>query len=344
MDIAKRFNGNPILSPGDIRPSAGGLEVVCALNPGAFEYDGKIWLAVRVAERPPVRKGAVSAVMLDPESRVTAVEFDPGAPGVDARDPRVINKDGVMYLTTVSQLRLFVSGDGEKFGDAGFPPYAGSGSAETFGVEDVRVAAIEGKYCLTYTAVSGTGCAVGLALTTDWKTFDRKGIIFKPTNKDCAVFPERIRGRYICLNRPSADGGSNIWLAASPDLVHWEDNREIVRCRPGRWDSARIGANGPPFRVPGGWLALYHGADRDNRYCLGALLLDARDPAKVLARSAEPVMEPVADYECKGFFGNVVFSNGQVVRGDDILLYYGASDEYVCGARLSIKGVLAGLA
>ena len=96
--------------------------------------------------------------------------------------------------------------------------------------------------------------------------------------------------------------------------------------------------------MAGGWLALYHGADRDNRYCLGALLLDARDLSRTLARSAEPVMEPVADYERKGFFGNVVFSNGQVVRGDEILLYYGASDEYVCGARLSIMEVMAGLA
>jgi len=344
MDIAKRFAGNPILSPGDIRPSARGLEVVCALNPGAFEYDGNIWLAARVAERPPVRKGAVSAVMLDAESRVTALEFDPGAPGVDARDPRVIYKDGVMYLTTVSQFRLFVSGDGERFSDAGFPPYAGLGPLESFGVEDVRVTALDGRYCLTYTAVSEAGCAVALALTTDWKTFDRKGIIFKPTNKDCAVFPERIGGKYFCLNRPSMDGNSDIWLASSPDLVRWVDNRAIIRCRPGRWDSARIGANGPPFRVAGGWLALYHGADRDNRYCLGALLLDARDLSRTLARSVEPVMEPVADYERKGFFGNVVFSNGQVVRGDEILLYYGASDEYVCGARLSIMEVMAGLA
>jgi predicted GH43/DUF377 family glycosyl hydrolase len=87
----------------------------------------------------------------------------------------------------------------------------------------------------------------------------------------------------------------------------------------------------------------YHGATAENRYCLGAMLLDLNDPTRVLARSEQPIMEPIATYEQTGFFGNVVFSNGQIVDGDTIHLYYGASDEVICLADLSIQKVLNSL-
>ena len=89
-----------------------------------------------------------------------------------------------------------------------------------------------------------------------------------------------------------------------------------------------------------GWLEIYHGADFNHRYCLGALLLDLNDPSKVIARSEEPIMEPIAAYEQTGFFGNVVFTNGHLVDGDTITMYYGASDEVICKAELSISEIL----
>jgi predicted GH43/DUF377 family glycosyl hydrolase len=92
-----------------------------------------------------------------------------------------------------------------------------------------------------------------------------------------------------------------------------------------------------------GWLEIYHGADEQNRYCLGALLLDAENPAKVLARTADPIMEPNMEYEKNGFFGNVVFTNGHIVDGDKLTIYYGASDEVICGARFSIEEILTRL-
>jgi predicted GH43/DUF377 family glycosyl hydrolase len=106
------------------------------------------------------------------------------------------------------------------------------------------------------------------------------------------------------------------------------------------WDEARIGAGGAPIRTSVGWLEIYHGASAKHRYCLGALLLDLDDPSIVLARSEQPLMEPVAMYEQTGFFGNVVFSNGHYVEGDTIHLYYGASDEVICGAKLAISEIL----
>ena len=156
------------------------------------------------------------------------------------------------------------------------------------------------------------------------------------------MFDERIGGKYYALHRPSspAIGGNYIWIAESSDLEHWGQHRCLAHSRPGMWDSARVGAGAAPIRTPEGWLEIYHGANSEHRYCLGALLLDIESPWKVLARSREPIMEPIADYERAGFFGNVVFTNGHVVDGDTVTLYYGASDSVVCGARLSLLEIL----
>jgi predicted GH43/DUF377 family glycosyl hydrolase len=109
------------------------------------------------------------------------------------------------------------------------------------------------------------------------------------------------------------------------------------------WDSARVGGGAAPIRTSDGWLVIYHGADANNRYCLGALLLDLQSPATVIARSQQPIMEPIAEYEQVGFFGNVVFTNGHVVDGDELTIYYGASDSVICGAKFSIRQILQSL-
>jgi predicted GH43/DUF377 family glycosyl hydrolase len=218
----------------------------------------------------------------------------------------------------------------------------GQGELESYGIEDCRVAQIGQTYYLTYTEVSEHGVGVGLRSTTDWRNILQHGMIFPPHNKDCAIFCEQIGGKYFALHRPSSPtlGGNYIWIAESPDLVHWGQHRCLAHSRPGMWDSARVGAGAAPIRTPEGWLEIYHGANGEHRYCLGALLLDLESPWKVLARSREPIMEPVADYERTGFFGNVVFTNGHVVDGDTVTVYYGASDSVICGARLSLQEIL----
>ena len=90
-------------------------------------------------------------------------------------------------------------------------------------------------------------------------------------------------------------------------------------------------------------MAIYHGANHENRYCLGALLLDLNDPSRVLARSNDPIMEPVEAYEKEGFFGNVVFTNGHVLSGDELTLYYGSSDTVICSALFSLQSILDSL-
>jgi predicted GH43/DUF377 family glycosyl hydrolase len=346
-DLAQRLGENPILTPGDLRPSVEGMEVTCLLNPGAFRYQGRTWLLVRVAERPAQVPGKTSFPILGADGRLKVLEFSSDDPRLDLSDPRVIHFDGRDYLTTLSHLRLLASDDGICFSEPErSQPLMGAGELETFGIEDCRVAKIGETYYLTYTQVSSHGVGVGLRTTRNWKDFVHEGMIFPPHNKDCALFEEQIGGKYYALHRPSSPelGGNYIWLAESPDLVHWGRHRCLAHSREGHWDSARVGAGAAPIRTAAGWLEIYHGATKENRYCLGALLLDLDEPWRVLARSEAPIMEPLAPYEREGFFGQVIFTNGHLVDGDRVTLYYGAADSVICAAYLSITNILAGLA
>jgi beta-1,2-mannobiose phosphorylase / 1,2-beta-oligomannan phosphorylase len=344
-DLAERFKGNPLLKPADIRPSAPGLKVECLLNPGAFRFKGKTWLLLRVAERPEQVAGKVTLPVLE-NGAMRILEFDRKDPKLDMSDPRVINFDGIDYLTTLSHLRLVSSTDGEHFQEEpDYPLLSGASELESYGIEDCRVSQIEGRYYLTHSAACAKGVTVGMRSTADWRAFTHHGSILSPHNKDCALFEERIGGKYYCLHRPSSPqlGGNYVWLAESPDLVHWGNHRCIAATRQRMWDSERIGAGAAPIRTSNGWLVIYHGADADNRYCLGAMLLGLNEPWKVLARTEDSIMEPLASYERTGFFGNVVFTNGHIVDGDTVTVYYGASDTVVCGARFSVAGILDNL-
>lgn len=345
-DLGRRFTENPLLKPADIVPSTPGMEVTCLLNPGVFEFQGKPWLLLRVAERPVQVAGKTSFPVLTKAGGIEILEFDNADPALDLSDPRIVRYQGRDYLTTMSHLRLVSSGDGIHFTQpAEASPIFGRGALETFGIEDCRVTQLGPQYCLTYTAVSENGVGVGFKTTTDWSEFRDHGMILPPHNKDCAIFEECIHGLYYALHRPSSPelGGNYIWIAESPDLLHWGNHRCIAQTRPGLWDSARVGAGAAPIRTNRGWLEIYHGATKQNRYCLGALLLDLDAPWRVLARSTEPIMEPREEYERTGFFGEVIFTNGHLRKGDELTIYYGASDLVICAARFSISEILDSL-
>jgi predicted GH43/DUF377 family glycosyl hydrolase len=345
-DIARRFPENPLLSPADLKPSSEGLYIACLLNPGVFRFDNKIWLLVRVAERPEQSEVHISFPILTATGATEIMEIALDDVDLIATDVRVVNYKGVDYLTTLSHLRLLCSDDGVKFYEPdGYSSLYGSGALQTFGVEDCRVTFLENKYYLTFTAVSDSGVGVGLRTTTDWKHFELHGMILPPHNKDCAIFEEKINGMFYALHRPSSVdiGGNYIWLAQSPDGIHWGNHRCIIKTRKDSWDNARVGAGAAPIKTPKGWLEIYHGANYEHQYCLGAFLLDMDDPSKVIARTADPIMVPTESYELTGFFGHVVFTNGHVIDGDIITIYYGASDEFVCGAHFSMEEIFTAL-
>jgi predicted GH43/DUF377 family glycosyl hydrolase len=342
-DLAHRFPENPLLLPKDIKPSDPDLQVICLLNPGVFRFEGKTWLLVRVAESVKQIEGWAFIPTLNDEGKLETLKVPLNDPDLIATDARVYNYQGLDYLTTVSHLRLMSSSDGINFTEEeGYPGIFGKGKLERFGIEDCRVSYLEDQFYLTYTAVSDNGVGVGMQTTTDWKTFQRYGMILPPHNKDVAIFEEKIDGKYYALHRPSSKdiGGNYIWLAESPDGLHWGNHKCILKTRSGMWDSARVGGGAAPIKTEHGWLEIYHGATTENRYCLGAFLMDLNDPSIVIARSTDPIMVPTERYELSGFFGFVVFTNGHIIDGDQLTIYYGAADEFVCGATFSIEEIL----
>ena len=237
MDIAKRFPENPILSPSDLRPGIDGMEIVCLLNPGVFRLGGRTGLLLRVAERPRQEEGRISFPIYNDRDEIEVLSFDKDDSRLAASDPRVIKYNGQNYLTTLSYLRPVFSDDGVHFyEDADYRPIYGKGPLESFGIEDCRVATMDDGYFLTFTEVSPVAVGVGLIATRDFKTLDRKGMIFPPHNKDCALFESTVGGKYYAFHRPSSPelGGNYIWLAESPDRLHWGDHRCIAVTSEGR--------------------------------------------------------------------------------------------------------------
>lgn len=347
-DCFVRHPGNPILAPRDVKPSRPDFEVIGAFNAGVARYGEQTILLVRVAERPSQREaGWALSLHWSADKGVIVEPFRRDDARYDTDDPRLIrDRDtGRVLLTSLSHVRLARSADGVHFRVDETPWLAPATEYEAFGVEDARVTALDGQYYVNYSAVSDLGIATALAVTRDFAHVERRGLLFPPANRDVALFPEKVNGLYAAYHRPMPNtvGGLNIWLATSPDLRYWGDHTFVLGARPGGWESGRVGGGAPPLRTERGWLSIYHAADRQDRYCLGAFLTPLDDPGRVIARSRAPVLRPEAPYETGGFFPNVVFTCGALLEGDMLRLYYGASDECVALAEAPLDAVLRSL-
>lgn len=242
------------------------------------------------------------------------------------------------YGRYMNSIGYAVSTDGIHFSRLDRPVMApGEHLQELRGAEDGRLVKIGDTYHLTYTGFSDRfegDYRICRATSRNLITWERHGVVLDEPNKNSSLFPEKIGGRYCLLHRRYPD----IWIAFSDDLVTWTDHRKILSPIPGTWQDARVGIAGPPIRTKQGWVLIYHGARlADNSYRLGIALLDAQDPSVVLARQAEPIIEPELEWERVGFVPNVIFSNGHALRGDDLYVYYGGADTVigVAGVRLS---------
>ncbi|MEO8335412.1 MAG: glycoside hydrolase family 130 protein [bacterium] len=332
-----------------IRPSRPDLEVVGVFNPAAIRHGDDIVLLLRVAEAPRKQdeSDVIAPVFNASTGQLDFRHWNAGAAELDVSDRRIIVFDGKTWLTSISHLRVARSRDGIHFDVESHPAICPTTELEAFGCEDARISRIDDTYWINYTAVSPLGIATALASTRDFRTFHRHGIIFPPNNRDVAIFPEKIGGRFAALHRPMPQGigEPTIWCATSTDMLAWGDHKFVACARADSWDDAKIGGGAVPFRVRDGWLAVYHGVGRSPmQYALGALLLDADDPSVVLARSETPILAPHARYEREGFFGGVVFTCGLVADGDLVRIYYGAADGVTAVADLSLAEILGGLA
>ncbi|ALS25162.1 MULTISPECIES: glycoside hydrolase family 130 protein [Paenibacillus] len=339
-----RYIGNPIIEPKDIRPYLKDYEVIGVFNAGVMRYGDEILLLLRVAERPVHRDPNVG---LSPyydvaNGRMGINQLEKGVPGYDFSDARGIATPEGSLLTSLSYLRIARSKDGVHFEIDDRPALFPENQYEIYGIEDCRITQINDTYFINYSAVSNLGITTCLASTKDFAYIQREGVIFQPDSKNIVIFPQKINGKYYALHRPSSSsfGKPSMWLAESPDLLCWGNHRFLMGCRPGLWDEARIGGSCVPIKLEQGWLEIYHGADRNNRYCLGAVLLDSEQPWRVIARSTQPFLEPETDYEKEGFFGNVVFSCGALYEDGKVKIYYGAADTSMCYAEVEMSEIL----
>ncbi len=222
---------------------------------------------------------------------------------------------------------------------------------ELWGIEDPRITYMEelGKYAVAYTAFGRSGPGVALALTQDFRTFERFGLVMQPDDKDAALLPRRIDGSFALLHRPMSDTGAHIWISYSPDLHNWGTHKLVLPARRGSWwDANKVGLSPPLIETKEGWLMLYHGVRTTasgSLYRIGAALLALDQPERCIARGSPWLFGPEAPYEREGDVPNVVFPCGYTVAadGDTLNLYYGAADSVIALAHASIRDLLAWL-
>jgi len=214
---------------------------------------------------------------------------------------------------------------------------------------DPRLTLIEGVYYVMFAMDLDSGCRLGLARTRDFSEFEFLGIVSENDNRNGVLFPEKIHGKYLRLDRPNQTqlsggvmSGNTIVLSESSDLIEWKPAAPIASGRFHYWDEL-IGAGPPPIKTRRGWLQIYHGVathfGSSNIYQAGAMLLDLENPAAVIARSRCNFLEPREMYELVGQVPNVVFPSGLIVEEYDAegfarldspaKLYYGAADTCV---------------
>lgn len=273
-------------------------------------------------------------------------------------NPTAIYLDGKVHLLyramgndNISRIGYATSKDGihidERLPDPVYEPRA---KCEKDGCEDPRITDIGDELIMAYTALREYSHiqVYQIALTTikqadflarRWNWTPSKLPFPGIRNKDAVIFPEKIGGRYAMIHRIEPD----VCIAYSDDLVHWCDMKSMMTPRARGWDNWKLGIGGTPIRMNDYWLVVYHGVSVERMYALGVILLDAKNPERVLYRSRKALLAPKRDYERFGKVPNVVFSCGNVVIDNELLLYYGAADNVICVAKVSLEKLLASL-
>ncbi len=226
---------------------------------------------------------------------------------------------------------------------------------------DARITRLEDTYFIMFAMDMDSGCQLGLARTGDFRSFDFLGITSTEDVRNGVLFPEKVGGKYLRMERPNKarpEGGpttgSAIWLSESDDLIHWKERAPLISGRFHYWDEF-IGSGPPPVKTRKGWLHIYHGVATHfgsaNIYQAGVMLMDLSDPTKVIGRCRNNILEPRELYELAGQVPNVVFPSGMIVEsydrdgfampGSPVKIYYGAADTSVCLATPTIGELLA---
>lgn len=308
---------NPIISP-----SFYSWETKATFNPAAFEFGGKVYLLYRAIgeDDSSVLGYASSYDGLRIGDRPTYCAYRRPLNNVEKSGP------SIDYL---------------------------SGGGWSGGCEDPRLSLIDDTLYMLYTAFDGWS-SVRIALTSisledfrkkrwNWK----KPVLISPpgeVNKNWVLFPQKINGKFAILHSITPD----ILIDYFDDLKELDGNTFIkshYKNKPNwdhSWDNMVRGVGPTPIKTDIGWLVLYHSMDRNdpNRYKLGAMILDEKDPTQILYKSSGPILEPEEDYENNGIASGVVYSCGAVVKDGQLFVYYGGADKFVCVASIPLDELL----
>jgi len=219
---------------------------------------------------------------------------------------------------------------------------------ELWGIEDPRITFVPelSEYAVVYTAYTRDGPGVALAMTKDFRSFERYGVIMSPEDKDAALLPHRINGCWALIHRPVSAPRAHVWISYSPDLRYWGGHKLMLEARRGAWwDANKIGLSPPVIETPEGWLMIYHGVRVTAAgaiYRLGLALFDLQSPEVCLKRGDDWIFGPQEPYELHGDVDNVVFPCGYTIAadGDTIRIYYGAADSSIGLATGSVRALL----
>ena len=267
---------------------------------------------------------------------------------------RAAATEGRSYPGFSTNIGVAHSRDGVHWTPGSTPVFALSDD-EIRRVYDPRLTVVEGRVVLYFAMDTVHGLRGGVATTDDFERFDILSLS-TPDNRNMVVFPERIGGHYVRLERPmpvySRWGGPeqfDIWLSESPDLRFWGETRLVLGAERVPYASTKIGPAAPPIRTPKGWLATFHAVrvseenlpswekEWHKEYLAGLMLLDLDDPSKVIGLSSKPLLVPETDYEKTGYRGNVIFPGGMILEDSgEVKIYYGAADTVECLATADV--------
>jgi len=282
-----------------------------------------------------IGEGHVSSVTFRTGNWSASTGFHVDDPSPWVTSPRIEGPDESGQSGTT---RIICEGSQEPSESVLFPITA----TQRQGIEDLRMVRFtedDGtpSFLGTYTAFDGRNARCELFRGTGVNTFEMtvlKGSV--PQSKGMALFPRRVDGRFNMLGRQDNE---NLWLIASDDITTWDGGVKIIGPRY-PWEFIQMGNCGSPIELDEGWLVITHGVGMMRNYCMGACLLDKRDPTRLLARTPEPILRPSPE-ERSGYVPNVVYGCGAIVHDRTLLLPFGIADNFASFASCGVDALIS---
>ncbi|WP_052465354.1 glycoside hydrolase family 130 protein [Thermotoga profunda] len=294
---------------------------------------------------------------------ISALVFNPGVCKLKDRYIMVFRNDyGSFEEKRIdgTNLGLALSKDGIKWKVKPEPLHFTLNEKDFIRVYDPRLVTIEEKIYMTFAVDTWHGIRAGIAKTEDFEQFEIIDLS-TPDNRNIVLFPEKVNSMYVRLERPFPVYGRlglerfDIWISFSPDLRYWGDSKLLLAVEDVLFANIKIGPGAPPIKTDSGWLVIFHAVDIDSsrgkngweekwtkRYTAGVMLLDLKNPTKVLGLCKEPLIVPEEKYETSdGFRNNVVFPTGAILEGDELKIYYGAADTVICLATTKVEDLVS---